>query len=493
MTDTLPSLPHVAVEILHRTRDADVPMSSLAAIIETDPALAAKVLKVVNSSFFGLSRRIGSIQQALTMLGLRTVRVMVLSLSFVDSLRDGGDGGFDFEAYWRRSLGSAVAARLLARAVDRGLEDEAFVAGLLADLGMVAAWRSARDDYRPVLAAWARGEGSLAAVEARYLGTDHAALGGALLAGWGLPASLCEAVTGHHAEGTADAAGGLGSIVRCAAEVAALFCGELPASELDRVQRRCVAETGIGEGALEELFAGLEERLAETASLFSVPVGETVDYESLQAEAAARLAELTIQAEVDRLESSRRQEEAEVEARRLSEERAAILEIATTDGLTGLANRTAFDARLDEELARAGALAQPLSLILLDLDRFKAVNDTHGHQAGDAVLRSAAACMRRLVGAQGLAARYGGEEFAVILPGRDAQATRILAEDLRRAIAACEVAHGDRRLRVTVSLGCSCQAPGALPVRPADMVAEADRWLYRAKRAGRDRVLMDGS
>ena len=491
MTDTLPSLPHVAVEVLHLARDADVPMSSLAKVIETDPALAARVLKVVNSSFFALPRRIGSIQQALTMLGLRAVRVMVLSLSFVNTVQEEG-GGFDYEAYWRRSLGSAVAARLIAGAVDRSLEDEAFVAGLLSDLGMVAAWRGARDAYAPVLDAWGRGEGSLVELETRGLETDHAALGGTLLKRWGLPAPVCEAVTSHHAAEGTSAAGTLGIIVRCAGEVAALFCGELPAGDLDRVRRRCVAETGMGEQALEELFAGLEERLTETASLFAVKVGETIDYDSLQAEAASRLAELTIQAEVERIESSRLMEEAQGEAQRLSDERAAILEVAATDSLTGLANRATFDARLGEELARAEAMRQPLGLVMLDLDHFKAVNDAHGHQAGDAVLRSAAESMRRVAGAQGLVARYGGEEFAVILPNRGAGETRTLAEDLRRAIGSREVVHEKQRLRVTASLGCSCQEPGGLPLRPADLVAEADRWLYRAKRAGRDRVLMEG-
>lgn len=486
MTDTLPSLPHVAVEVLHLARDADVPMSSLAKVIETDPALAARVLKVVNSSFFALPRRIGSIQQALTMLGLRAVRVMVLSLSFVNTVQEEG-GGFDYEAYWRRSLGSAVAARLIAGAVDRSLEDEAFVAGLLSDLGMVAAWRGARDAYAPVLDAWGRGEGSLVELETRGLETDHAALGGTLLKRWGLPAPVCEAVTSHHAAEGTSAAGTLGIIVRCAGEVAALFCGELPAGDLDRVRRRCVAETGMGEQALEELFAGLEERLTETASLFAVKVGETIDYDSLQAEAASRLAELTIQAEVERIESSRLMEEAQGEAQRLSDERAAILEVAATDSLTGLANRATFDARLGEELARAEAMRQPLGLVMLDLDHFKAVNDTHGHQAGDAVLAHVGRLLKERLRASDILVRYGGEEFLLVLPDSGPESSAAIAETLRRTFEATTVRTGKQDLQIRASFGVACVGPGQ-NVTVDEIIARADEALYAAKGLGRNRV-----
>jgi diguanylate cyclase (GGDEF)-like protein len=155
------------------------------------------------------------------------------------------------------------------------------------------------------------------------------------------------------------------------------------------------------------------------------------------------------------------------------------------DALTGLANRRAFEEELAREVARSGRSGGPLSVVALDVDRFKAVNDGHGHAAGDAVLREVAARACAAVRAGDLAARIGGEEFALLLPGAALPGALELAERLRAAIAAAPVEAGGARLAVTVSLGCATLGPG----EPADaLLARADARLYEAKRSGRDRV-----
>jgi diguanylate cyclase (GGDEF)-like protein len=156
-----------------------------------------------------------------------------------------------------------------------------------------------------------------------------------------------------------------------------------------------------------------------------------------------------------------------------------------TDPLTGLANRRAFEEELGRAVARAGRSGAPLSLVALDVDRFKAVNDGHGHPAGDAVLRELAARARAAARAGDLAARVGGEEFALLLPGAPLAGAVELAERLRAAIAAAPVDVGIARLSVTASLGCATLAPGE---RPEALLARADARLYEAKRDGRDRV-----
>lgn len=166
-------------------------------------------------------------------------------------------------------------------------------------------------------------------------------------------------------------------------------------------------------------------------------------------------------------------------------ELAGLAAASRRDALTGLANRRAFEEELAREAARAARAGAPLSVALLDVDRFKGVNDAHGHAAGDAVLRAVAARARDTLRAGDLAARIGGEEFALLLPGADLAGAAELAERVRLAIAAAPIEAGGRWLAVSASLGCAALAPGEAPDA---LVARADARLYDAKRAGRDRV-----
>lgn len=159
-------------------------------------------------------------------------------------------------------------------------------------------------------------------------------------------------------------------------------------------------------------------------------------------------------------------------------------QLAVTDSLTGTFNRRFMDNTLARRAA--DAVQGPLSFILFDIDHFKQVNDRHGHQAGDRVLRAVADCVQQqLRDEQDILCRYGGEEFAVILPDTDLEGAMAVAEKIRTAVAAVEipVATGSA-LRVTVSLGVSTLRGGA---DPAVLVGSADRALYNAKRTGRNR------
>jgi len=157
------------------------------------------------------------------------------------------------------------------------------------------------------------------------------------------------------------------------------------------------------------------------------------------------------------------------------------------DGLTGAANRAHFDETLADTLLRTRSRAAPVSLIVLDLDHFKRVNDTYGHTAGDAVLRQAAAVVQGVVEGAALFARTGGEEFAVILPGVTLDAARALAERIRAAIAAAEITFEGRRIPMTVSLGVA-ERPAGSAESAEEFFRRADERLYEAKNAGRNCV-----
>lgn len=161
--------------------------------------------------------------------------------------------------------------------------------------------------------------------------------------------------------------------------------------------------------------------------------------------------------------------------------------LAVTDELTGLANRRAFMTRLGEELARVQRYAtSPTSVLMLDLDHFKQINDRHGHAAGDTVLRRFSAILNEQLRKVDAAGRLGGEEFAVLLPDTDAQAAAIFAERLRQTVAGTPTEHDGSFISCTLSIGISCLT--RTDEHPEDALARADRALYDAKQNGRNRV-----
>jgi diguanylate cyclase (GGDEF)-like protein/PAS domain S-box-containing protein len=167
-------------------------------------------------------------------------------------------------------------------------------------------------------------------------------------------------------------------------------------------------------------------------------------------------------------------------------------ELARMDGLTGLANRRAFDEAIDAEYRRSVRNGTPLALLLLDVDHFKAFNDTYGHPEGDDCLKAVAGVLTRMLNRPGdLAARYGGEEFAAILPDTDSEGAQRIAEAIRAAVHDLRMAHhGSPRSVLTVSAGVSAFAGGGAEGSVESLVQAADDALYAAKAGGRDRVVL---
>jgi len=155
------------------------------------------------------------------------------------------------------------------------------------------------------------------------------------------------------------------------------------------------------------------------------------------------------------------------------------------DGLTGLYNRRVLEEMLELEQRKREVV--PLSLLLIDLDNFKAINDTYGHPAGDAVLRSAAATLADNARRADLVVRYGGEEFAVMLPSTCASIALDVGERLRKSIENKEVEFNGNRIRVTASLGIAHRS-GKDPVPVKEIMSQADQALYQAKNTGKNKV-----
>ncbi len=174
------------------------------------------------------------------------------------------------------------------------------------------------------------------------------------------------------------------------------------------------------------------------------------------------------------------------ELRKLRKARNDLARLALTDSLTGLCNRAFFDVTLESEAARSLRTGQPYALLLLDVDHFKWINDTYGHQLGDTVLQAIARVLKHTVRKSDMACRYGGEEFALVLPATAIPSAQILAQRIHQEIAELARQYGHFRQPLTVSIGISCGSGGESD--PALVVEQADCALYAAKRKGRNRT-----
>jgi diguanylate cyclase (GGDEF)-like protein len=170
---------------------------------------------------------------------------------------------------------------------------------------------------------------------------------------------------------------------------------------------------------------------------------------------------------------------------------AEIRRLATTDGLTGLNNHRIFQQKLTGELKRSERHNAPLSLLLIDIDYFKKVNDTYGHPVGDLVLKGVSKILQRVLRDIDIAARYGGEEFVVILPGTDSIGAKNIAERLRKTIMAETFTSDGRNVKITTSIGIA-SVPAEARTKE-ELIEKTDQALYHAKHNGRNQSVTWGA
>jgi diguanylate cyclase (GGDEF)-like protein len=487
----LPALPMTTLEVLRLTQNPDATVESLAASIEKDPTLTAKLLKMVNSPMFGVRTEVTSIKQAVAMAGWRAVRVTALSASLTGSINSNRSEGFDYEAYWRSSLTSAVAARLLAIAAKSSFAEQAFVAGLLSQIGRLAAHRVAPDLYSKAINHFEKEGGRLRDAELAVLGMTGADSGKVVLSQWEMPASITVAVGASMGEGLETLEGEqleLSKLTHAATMIAQLFCGHISTADLDKVKQIVHLCTDLSDDVIDNLLAELNSHIRTTAESLSIDIGDIVEYNELHASAAIELATMSVNAESERVTTLSRAKSAETQVKQLNKEKKDILIVASTDGLTQIANRASFDQHLDEAMAPTKPSSKLVGILMIDVDHFKQFNDTHGHQAGDEVLREVAKSMSIAVADAGFVARFGGEEFAVILHCDKESQCLAMGEKVRAAIDSCCVEWKGVCLHVTASVGVATTPLAKGQLNAEQLLEKADKHLYEAKRAGRNRV-----
>ncbi len=493
----LPTMPAVANQLLSIRDWENIELKTIAEIVAKDVSLSSKILRVANSPFYGFGQRIGTVSQAIVALGLRSTRSLCLSFSLLKAFPNDDRAWFDCHAFWTRSLNTAVAARELALIAGSRTEEEAFLAGLLQDIGVMVMGQSIPDVYLPVIREAKNKGACLIQNERERLGTDHVEVVKLLFDHWNMPASLYVPVLYHHAPEKAYNADEqtlisirIQHLASCIGDW--LYTADFDRDAFEQLNEAAEANLNISSKELEALLYRIDTRMNEISELFEFNVSRPNTYANLLEKVNLTLGDI-----VDEQERLLRElEAAKLEAHKLTEQlrmaNIQLLNEARTDSLTNLANRKRFDEFLQQELNRSFRYHRPISLLFIDLDNLKSVNDRYGHLEGGAVLTQIGDILRHKVRASDMVARYGGDEFIIALVETDRPEAAATAERIRRSVEETSFYISDRKQKtyLTVSVGVTTWQPFSKPVTIEILVKEADSAMYRAKNDGKNCVVL---
>ena len=470
----LPTLPGIAMRILEAVQKERPDLQEIAEVLATDPPLSAEVLKMINSPFFGLTRKVTSVFHAVSMLGMNVVKNMALSFALVKNFSNNGQSDFDYPRFWKYSLTTAIAARMIAEKVSADNAEDAFFLGLLHDMGLLALVSCLPDQYRLVAQESQSGNCAPHLAENQILGFDHMSVGRHLVRSWGLPAKFWQSIGCHHCPerltGNENETQALSLVLIVATLYAYLFMADTAATCLAVVDHYTEAYGYNGVLEVDQLAVGISEEAQRFFPFFEIDFEDDASY--LETIEAARAELINVSTDfIDQLVAQQRQID-------------TLRRQATHDGMTQLMNYQYFQETLHREIARSRRSNCPLSVVMADIDRFKAINDTYGHMAGDHAIKTVATCLLANLRETDHISRYGGEEFAIILYNIPPEEALRVTERVRQSISELPMRFDDRTFNITMSFGIASLKED-VPDRET-LVDQADKALYEAKSAGRN-------
>jgi diguanylate cyclase (GGDEF)-like protein len=483
----LPSPPAIALKILKAVRENDNSSKELSEIIKVDPALTVQVLQAVNSSLYGLQSRVASLSQAITLIGTLALRNIALSFVIVKAFRDVPEENFNLDFFWKRAVTSAVAADIVAKSV--GCKDQdIFVSALLQDIGVLIIFLSNPDSFTAVLDSKRVSGRTIFETEKEQLGFDHTEIGYHFLKTWDIPDTICGPIRYHHSREPKESYRDSARILNVADKISAMYNGTQSNKKSREVHQDLKKIYQLKAEQIDSLIDTVGEKVREIMDIFSLEPGEIKPFSQIIQEANDELGKLNFSYEQMVLELKQAKQNAEELALDLKRANDILRERAFRDDMTGLYNHRFFQEALESEIQRAIRYKHPVSLLILDIDSFKNINDTFGHLTGDYVLKEISEIMLKLVRPGDIVARYGGEEFTIILPDTGKAGANVLAQRVRRGIKQYPFKYDNHPISVTISIGLASSDMNTFELTRMNFIDQSDQALYRAKRNGKDRV-----
>ena len=269
----LPTLPTVYSKVANLVNDSRTTAAQVAKVIESDQAITSKILRLVNSSFFGFSRRISSIHQAVILLGFNTIRNTVLSVSVFNVFGTDQAGSFDLKNFWKHSIATGMLSKSLGEYFELNMDEEAFAAGILHDIGKVVLNKYFKDELEIALQKAQSEQLPLFEAERLVNGITHAEIGEYIVDHWNLPYGLVEAVALHHTPGILRSNPKLVCLVHVAnifsREMQIGFNGDFAVAEIDP---SAYEELEVSEDDLNGFYIRVKEEIEENQDIFNILV-----------------------------------------------------------------------------------------------------------------------------------------------------------------------------------------------------------------------------
>ena len=485
-SDRLPSLPGAAIKVLELTRGPDIDMAELTDTLKTDPALTARILRVLNSPLFGLRCEINAVDQAVVLLGAFTIGSLALGFSLFPESLPGGAAEPFYRRFWRSCVIHAVCADALARLHARGDPTTYFASGMLQDVGVLSLLSAAPDEYMPILEEAQTSDRELVDIERGKLGFSHLDISSELLARWNMPEDIQKGIAGHHTDPSVlkeeldPVSFDLACALATASAVAECFSRDTKSTAWTHTKEYLHDHYAmVEEESINAFLDQVRERVGETAQMVEVDLGSYPSCDDILAAANAQLAAQAVQAQIAR-------QQADARSVQFEKEKDEYRNKAFRDPLTGIYNRSYFAEALEREYKRCSRYVDSLGVAFIDLDHFKKLNDTHGHKAGDEALIQASRALIDAVRDSDIVARYGGEEFVILLVRPQEDSFERLVDRLRQTIEVAEVRSGGTQISITASVGGVIAWPSRISKDPRDLIDIADKAMYEAKKGGRN-------
>lgn len=468
-----------ALQIVQEARNDELSLQEFTLLAQSDAPFARRVLSYVSNPVLGPGEHVRDLHQASRLLGLGWLRSLAYSLLITHFAPEARDA----ESLLANCLRRAIAARELARKTQSSEPSICFTLGLFLDSGLLI---SAREDIKMAIAI-GKSPADYRLIRENAAGFGmHPDIGAAVAKDHGFDEEFIGGILQHHSITCPTTP--LARIAWVAERIAAVFEGGYYAAARSAA-KDALAFVGREAKELDDFLELIPQGVVELASVFERYVGPQLEIEALRAQAEEGIAAITEQYEelVASFESLvRTKQRLELELHNASER---LEKLETIDSLTGISNRRGLQIALERDLIRADRAAADLSILLIDIDHFRWVNETFGRSTGDSVLALLGRVLRETLRNGDVAGRYGGEEFLAILPNTEPTGALVVAERIRTAFAKNPIDGPKGPIVVSFSIGVSHESGPGCRTAFYRVLRRAAQALHSAKHAGRDRVI----